>query len=174
MKKIIKLTEADLTRIIKRVIEEQKETISESNLTASLGGGFLKLTDGTKEKRGCVYFQKFEKDGYGKWKQVQEWAQGLTDIKGNSTAKFLGIPIPIKFNFSYAIKLAIPDSLEQITIPANEAQIMFDKWKSGESFVKPLYAKDGKKVDNEKYADTKFMIYFGGSNINSKCKSEWS
>jgi hypothetical protein len=30
MKKIIKLTESDLTRIIKRVIEETKETISES------------------------------------------------------------------------------------------------------------------------------------------------
>mgnify|MGYP000256152972 CR=1 FL=1 len=30
MKKIIKLTESDLTRIIKRVIEEQKESINES------------------------------------------------------------------------------------------------------------------------------------------------
>lgn len=173
MKKIIKLTESDLTRIIKRVIEEQKETISES-LTASLGGGFLKLNDGTKEKHGCVYFQKFERGSNGEWKNVQEWAQGITDMKGNPKVNFLGIPIPLKFNFSYAIKVMVPDSLEKITISANDAQSMFNQWKSGESFVKSLYAKDGNKVDNEKYADTKFLIYFGGSKINSKCKSEWS
>jgi hypothetical protein len=44
MKKIIKLTEADLTRIIKRVIEEQKETISESAVINGItinGGMFL-------------------------------------------------------------------------------------------------------------------------------------
>ena len=44
MKKIIRLTESDLTRIIKRVIEEQKENLNESAVINGItinGGMFL-------------------------------------------------------------------------------------------------------------------------------------
>jgi hypothetical protein len=55
MKKIIKLTESDLTRIIKRVIEETKETISESATVngikiESLGGKLATDARGVSQK----------------------------------------------------------------------------------------------------------------------------
>ena len=165
MKKIIRLTESDLARIVKRVL-------SEGTLSSSLKGGWIGLTDGTTEKKGCVKFVKFEKNN-GKWEQVDSWAQGVTDHSGNTTKVNLGIPLPIKFNFSWMIRAAVPDSLEKITLPTGDVQSMFSNWKTGNSFVKTIYASDGAKVDSEAKADTKFKLYFGGPNVNSYCKSEW-
>ena len=165
MKKIIRLTESDLARIVKRVL-------SEGTLSSSLKGGWIGLTDGTTEKKGCVKFVKFEKNN-GKWEQVDSWAQGVTDHSGNTTKATLGIPLPIKFNFSWVIRAAVPDSLEKITLPTGDVQSMFSNWNTGNSFVKTIYASDGAKVDSEAKADTKFKLYFGGPNVNSYCKSEW-
>ena len=165
MERIERLNESDLNRIVKRVL-------SEGTLSSSLRGGWIGLTDGTTDKKGCVKFVKFEKED-GKWTQVDSWAQGVTDHSGNTTKATLGIPLPIKFNFSWLIRAAVPDSLEKITLPTGDVQSMFSNWKSGNSFVKTIYAADGAKVDSEDKADTKFKLYFGGPTVNSFCKSEW-
>jgi methionyl-tRNA synthetase len=49
MKKTIKLTEADLTRIIKRVIEEQPEEVDE-NISNKLENKIIKLLNEADEK----------------------------------------------------------------------------------------------------------------------------
>jgi len=164
------------TNRFKQLLESKmgnvKPLLSEE-LTTSLKGGWIKLNDGTTEKKGCVKFVKFTKKD-GTWKRVDSWAQGVTDHEGNSTKSVLGIPLPIKFNFSWLISTSVPDNLEKITLPISDVQSMFTNWKSGSSYKKTIYSKGTKKVDSESLADTKFELYFGGTDVNNYCKTEWS
>jgi hypothetical protein len=175
MKKIIRLTESDLTRIVNRLITESflkkkindvKPLLSEG-FTGSIMGGYINITnDKGKSQKGCVKFTRYNKSK-GIWKFDQEWAQGLKEISNGSTLK-------AKFDFSPVIKYYVPDQLEVITLINKELSGMHYNWSSGDAFQKTLYAKDSKLIPSESGADMKFILTMGGTSTNNYCKSEWN
>lgn len=73
MKKIIRLTESDLTRIVKRVIEEQNqlnENVTFGDYTLTTQGGFIKDSKGNTM---CVQVEAL-------W-PLGTFAQGITSLK---------------------------------------------------------------------------------------------
>lgn len=169
MKRII-ITEEEKNRILKQY-NSNLLNITEA-LKTSVGGGWITLSDGKTKKSGCVKMVKYIKTN-NKWVYDQSWAQGVSDINGNSTNASLGVPLKIKFNFSYLIMLATPDSFESAYLDENKVNSMFNNWKSGNTFKQVLFSKDKTKVNSETEADTKIELYFGGETINDYCKSQW-
>jgi hypothetical protein len=191
MKKIVRLTESDLNRIIKKVLKEDIPSTSTTNYSAKANGGWItvsktvskpiidpktskpiidpktskpKMSNTTTSKNGCAVFTKSVKKN-GKWVFDERWAQGV-DEQSNK-------PFKIKFRFSWLIKSAVPDSLESMGFGENEIVDMFNKWSGNQPIVRIAYAKGTEKTDNESNADTKITITLGGPNANNICKQEW-
>jgi hypothetical protein len=166
MKRIIKLTESDLTRIVRRVLSEG------STVKAKVYGGILNISKNGIDKNGCVKFTKYLKGDNNKWKFKEEWAQGITNVSNNPTADLM-IPAEIKFNFSLLINSFIPEGFKKIKFSSQELNDMHNKWVSGQSWDKRIYSKNNTETKDEKIADTKFFIQFGGLKINQFCKTKW-
>lgn len=137
-------------------------------VTGYISGGFINVTnDKGKTENGCVKFTRYDKTSDGKWEYDQEWAQGLSQISKGKEVK-------AEFDFSYAIKLVVPDDLERITLVNKELFNMHYNWSNGIAYQKTIYAKNGNLVPSENGSDMKFILTFGGPSTNKYCRSKWS
>ena len=166
MSKIVRLTESDLTRIVRKVLNEG------STLNAKVIGGILNISKDGTNKTGCVKFTKYFKGDNNKWKFDEEWAQGITNVANKPTADLM-VPAEIKFNFSLLINSFIPEGFKKIKFSSQELNDMHNKWVSGQSWDKRIYSKNKIETKNVNVADTKFFIQVGGLKINQFCKTKW-
>jgi len=107
MKKIIKLTETDLERIVKNILLEATGKKEMEGFAEGRGKGAEKITDSAKEKGGnsmltyhhfkvkLPYYEKAAEGKFNKEKSVKEYKKHLEELY-NTTNKEMDIT-PIKF-----------------------------------------------------------------------------
>ena len=91
MKKIIRLTESDLTRIVKRVIREQKETIN-------IGDMYKITMDNGSHVRFKITSKENNESYYGTVLGVYGKIEPDSDMKNRYRAAKVGDPIEINLN----------------------------------------------------------------------------
>jgi hypothetical protein len=112
MKKIIRLTESDLIKLVKKVIIEEKKSINESvtvgDYTLSTEGGWIKDSKGNKM---CVQVQA----GF----PIGTFAQGITALKQSSGGSLTIVPTGSKIG--------------NIDVPKSEFTNLINTLKSGKT-----------------------------------------
>lgn len=198
MKKIVRLTESDLIKLVKRVLNEDVASLyspststATSTYSAKATGGWINVSKTTskpmidpktkkpiidpKTKQPKMTTTTNTKNGCVVFtKSVKENGKWVFDDQwAQGVEEESNRPFKIRFRFGNLIKAAVPDSLESMGFSDNEIKDMFNKWSGNSPLIKVTYAKGTTKVDNESNADTKIALQIGGNAANNICKKEW-